>query len=74
MSHPDRGTWCRETYGKWYELDGFLLKQEQRHRIVKRIRTVKENSFSDHRRKELITRTVARPRIATIRKERISNF
>ena len=72
MSHPDRGTWFHETYGKWYELDGFLLKQEQRHRIVKRIRTVKENSFSDHRPKELITKTVARPRIVTIRKERTS--
>ena len=52
--------------------DEFLLKQEQRHRIVKRIRTVKENSFSDHRPKELITRAVARPRILTIREERIS--
>ena len=33
---------------------------------------MKENSFSDHRPKELITRAVARPRIVTIRKERIS--
>ena len=33
---------------------------------------MKENSFSDHRPKELITRTVARPRIVTIREERIS--
>ena len=72
MSHPDRGTWFHEAYGRWYELDGFLLKQEQRHRIVKKIRTVKENSFSDHRPKELITRTVAKPRIVTTRNERIS--
>ena len=72
MSHPDRGTWFHEAYGRWYELDGFILKQEQRHRIVRKIRTVKENSFSDHRPKELITRTVAKPKIVTTRNERMS--
>ena len=48
MGHPDRGTWFHQGYGRWYELDGFLIKQEQRHQIVKKMRTVKENSFSDH--------------------------
>ena len=43
-------------------MDGFLIKQEQRHRIVKKTRTLKENSFSDHRPKELMTRTVTRQR------------
>ena len=72
MSHPDRGTWFHQGYGRSYELDGFLMKQEQRHRIVKKMRTVKENSFSDHRPKELFTRTVARPRIVTIGNKRLS--
>ena len=62
MSRPDRGTWFHEAYGRWYELDGFLLKQEQQQRIVRNIRTVKDNSFSDHRPKYLSTRTAAKPR------------
>ena len=36
MSHPDRGTWFHQRYGRWYELDGFLIQQEQRHRIVRK--------------------------------------
>ena len=48
MSHPDRGTWFHQGHGRWYEVDGFLIKQEQWHWIVKKMRTVKENSFSDH--------------------------
>ena len=72
MSHPDRGTWFHQRYGRWYELDWFLIQQEQRHRSVRKMRTVKENSFSDHRPKELITRTVTRPRIVTTGSKEIS--
>ena len=72
MRHPDRGTWFHQGYGRCNELDGFLIKQEQRHRIVKKTRTVKENSFSDHRPKELITRTVTRPRILTTSNKKVS--
>ena len=71
MGHPDRGTWFHEANGLWYELDGFLLTQEQRHRIIKKIRTAIENSFLYHKPKELVTRTVARPRIVTTRNEGI---
>ena len=49
LSHHDRRTWFHEVCGRWYELDGFLVKQEQRQRIVKKIRTVEENSFLDRR-------------------------
>ena len=72
MSHPDRGTWFHQRYGRWYELDGFLIQQEQRHQIVKKMRTVKENSFSDHRPKGLITRTVIRPRIVITGNKKLS--
>ena len=72
MSHPDRGKCFNEAYKVWYELDGFLLNQEQQHRIVKKIRTVKENNFSDNRPKELLTRIVAKPRLVTTRNERMS--
>ena len=72
MSHPDRGILFNQRYGRWYELDGFLIQQEQRHRIVKNMRIVKENSFSDHRLKELITRTVTRPRTVTTGNKKLS--
>ena len=72
MSHPDRGTWFHQRYEGWYELDGFPIQQEQRHRIVRKMRRVKENSFSGHRPKELITRTVTMPRIETTGSKKIS--
>ena len=36
------------------------------------MRTVKENSLSDHRPKELLIRTVTRPRIVTTSSKKIS--
>ena len=70
--HPDRGTWSHQRYGRWYELDGFLIQQEQRHQIVQNMQTVKENSFSDHRQKELITMTVTRSRLVTTGNRKLS--
>ena len=72
MRLTDGGTWFHQGYGRCNELDGFLIKQEQLHRIVKKTRTVKENSFSDRRPKELITRTVTRPRILTTSNKKVS--
>ena len=37
--------------GKWYELDGFIVRKAQRNRLVKEIRVLREDNFSDHRPK-----------------------
>ena len=48
-SHKRRGTWFHPALGRWYEIDGFLMRQEQRHANVKKISTVGESSISDHK-------------------------
>ena len=50
-NHRRRGTWCHPRTGKWYELDGFLMKNRQRHKHVKKISTVGEATLSDHKPK-----------------------
>lgn len=52
-SHKKRGTWFHPALGRWYELDGFLMRQEQRHANVKKVSTVGESSISDHKPKKL---------------------
>ena len=44
----DRGTWYSRKWKKWYELDGFIVKQDQRRRMGQ-MAVIKEDSFSDHR-------------------------
>ena len=44
----DRGTWYSKKWKKWYELDGFIVKQDQR-RKMGQMTVIKEDSFSDHR-------------------------
>ena len=53
LCHPSRGTWFNRSWRRWYELDGFLVKKTQRHRILKRMVTVNEMSMSDHKPKLL---------------------
>ena len=36
-------------YGRWYELDGFVVRKEEMHRMVRRIRTVEDMNLSDHK-------------------------
>ena len=50
-NHRRRGTWCHPRSGKWYELDGFLMRNRQRHRHVKKIGTICEATISDHKPK-----------------------
>ena len=47
--HPQRGTWWHRTQKKWYELDGFIMRQEQRHRHLVSMRVMNEMSLSDHK-------------------------
>ena len=51
MRHERRGTWFHMRYGRWYELDGFLVRKGERHGMVERMRTMSEWGLSDHRPK-----------------------
>ena len=51
IKHRRRGTWFHPRYGRWYELDGFIVRQEERHRLVKKMTTRNEGGLSDHRPK-----------------------
>ena len=51
-----RGTWFSMIWGRWYELDGFIVRSRDRHRLVRSIRTIEEGTFSDHKPKSMIVR------------------
>ena len=46
---PKRGTWFNQMHKKWYELDGFLMKPMQRHRLVKKLMVMQDMTRSDHK-------------------------
>ncbi len=77
-SHRNRGTWYNQMYGRWYELDGFIMKTEERHRFAKKVCTVGELTLSDHKPKKLVIEmkkwhwnTVKKARIPKIRWEKL---
>ena len=41
-------------YGRWYELDGFVLRQNERHRMIRRMRCERMNELSDHKPKKVV--------------------
>ena len=41
--HAERGTWFNKMYGRWNELDGFVVRQIERHRIITRMRSERMN-------------------------------
>ena len=47
-NNKERGTWYSKKWEKWYELDGFIVKQDQRRKMGE-MTVIKEDSFSDHR-------------------------
>ena len=51
MKHARRGTWFNLRYGRWYEMDGFIVRKGERHRIVMSLKTLSEWGLSDHRGK-----------------------
>ena len=53
-SHKKRGTWFNRMLGRWYELDGFLMRKEDRHRYVRKLCTVGEMTVSDHKPKKIV--------------------
>ena len=56
MSHRRRGTWFNRIYGRWYELDGFIVRRRDRHRLVRRMNVVNEVTLSDHKPKRMVIR------------------
>ncbi len=55
--HKNRGTWFSQMNGRWYELDRFIMKKEQRHRHVLKVFTVGEMISSDHKPKKISIKT-----------------
>ena len=44
-----RGTWFNRANKAWYELDGFITKEEDRHRTVKALKIKSNEMLSDHK-------------------------
>ena len=52
--HNNRGTWKNPAYHTWHELDGFVMKQSQRSRVARGIRTINTRcKLSDHEPKSM---------------------
>ena len=48
-NHKRRGTWFNPALRRWYELDGFMMRNEHRHNLVRKTSVIGEISLSDHR-------------------------
>ena len=53
FNHKRRGTWFNPALRRWYELDGFVMRSQDRHKLVRKVRTIGEASLSDHLPKKL---------------------
>ena len=54
VRHAERGNWFNIMYGRWYELDGFVVRQNERHRMVRRMRSECTSELSDHKPKKVV--------------------
>ena len=77
----NRGSWFNRMNGRWYELDGFIMRKEQRHRYIKKISTIGEMTLSDHKPKKIEIElkqwhwpTVDRKKVPKIRWERLRDL
>ena len=41
-------------YGRCYELDGFVIRQNERHCMIRRMRSERMNELSDHKPKKVV--------------------
>ena len=57
MKHQNKGTWFTYVWRRWSELDGSIMRKDQRDRKVKKIANIRENSISDHRPKTIRIKT-----------------
>ena len=60
MRHERRGTWQHPRSGRWYELDGFLVRKNERYGLVRRMKAMSVSVLSDHVAKGLTVRVVDR--------------
>ena len=67
-----RGAWFHRPLRRWYELDGFLLRREQRHEIMIKARTVEDMAISDHNPKILTIRRAKRKKRRVTHEQRNS--
>ena len=51
--HKSRGTWFSQIHRRWYELDGFVMTNRQRHKHTVKVKTIQEYTISDHKPKKL---------------------
>ena len=49
LAIKNRGSWFNNSTTKWYKLDGFMMRGNQRHMHLQKIRTWNYLSFSDHK-------------------------
>ena len=54
VRHAERGTWFNRMYGRWYELDGFVVRQNERHRMIRRMKCEYMNELSNHKPKKVV--------------------
>ena len=52
-----RGTWFHTILGRWYEIDGFIMRNNQRHKHARKMNTIGEASLSDHKPKVMLLET-----------------
>ena len=55
-NHKNRGTWFNQMNGRWYDLDSFIMSQEQQHRYVKKVCTVGEIVISQIINQKIISK------------------
>ena len=60
MRHERRGTWQHPSSGRRYELNGFLVRKDERYRLVKGMKAMHASVLSDHVAKGVTVRVVGR--------------
>ena len=61
-NHKRRGTWFNKSHCKWYELDGFLMRKRERHRLAKKMEVGSNAGLSDHKPVTLHLKIPKKPR------------
>ena len=68
--HKKRGSWFSSIHKRWYELDGFIMRKEERPKYVRKLNTVGEISLSDHKPKKLVVE-IRRKKWRKVNKKRV---
>ena len=60
VRHAEMGMWFNRMYGRRYELNGFVVRQNERHHMIRRMRCEQMNELSDHKPKKVVICVVKR--------------